>query len=74
MMPGLDMTLHDLMDGWIRISAFSASGKKDLLVMDIMGMTIEDGLPHLLHNDGKDIFLLLLTQSSTSAIMGRDGR
>ena len=40
------------MDEWIRISAFFASGKKDLLVMDIIGMTIEDGLPHLLHNDG----------------------
>ena len=51
-----------------------ASGKKDLLVLDNMGMTIEDGLPVLLHNDDKDIFLLLLTQSSTSAIMGRDGR
>ena len=51
------------------VSEFLASGKKD-----IMGMTIEDGLPHLLHNDGKDIFLLFLTQSSTSAIMGRDDR
>ena len=60
------------MGGCIRISVFFVYGMKDLLVMDIMGMTIEDGLPHLLHNDGKDIFLLLLTQSSTSAIMGRD--
>ena len=35
-------------DGWIRISVFSACDKKDLLVMDIMGMTIKVDLPHLL--------------------------
>ena len=60
------------MDGWMdqnfRLLAY---GKK---MMVIMGMTIEDCLPHLLHSDDKDIFLLLLIQSSTGAIMGRDGR